>query len=200
MNTDGFVEYVSQNVVKYLKYNQVDMLNKPIYNFVAPNDHDLFSRLLPDSMGKIIAGVSFSVTQAMIWYFTISLGWHFIGFNSAPTKERRSHKFMCRFTVNGETASKSTSNSSNALGAGSSSSSSSSMCSIYENLQVSAISLPYPTDTHRDDDFSLSFNVTTGRQYFLSFIRRTFPKIVLVTFLVPFRFSTVSCLCCSSFT
>ncbi|XP_050406274.1 nuclear receptor coactivator 2 isoform X2 [Patella vulgata] len=53
VNSQGKVDFVSENVKDYLKYNQDDLVGKSIYNIIHVGDHAQFSNnLLPMSLGN----------------------------------------------------------------------------------------------------------------------------------------------------
>ncbi|KHJ43333.1 ribosomal L40e family protein, partial [Trichuris suis] len=85
LNSEGLVEFVSDNVINYLHLDKADLLQKSIFNLVAAADQEHFEKLLPDPLG-----ISF--------------------FNSSPNKwsqsTRQSQVFNCRFVV-GQSASQS---------------------------------------------------------------------------------------------
>uniref|UniRef100_A0A915HWP6 PAS domain-containing protein n=1 Tax=Romanomermis culicivorax TaxID=13658 RepID=A0A915HWP6_ROMCU len=161
MNTDGFVEFVSQNVSKYLKFDQSEMVNKPIYNFVAAEHHDLFSGLLPENMAWNLLGFgnNFDVVRDS------SPKPKNNGADSLPLKQqqqRKSHRFMCQFLTNAAAEC-----------------SSADILPTYQNLQVTAICLPLPSNSSGfgdEDDFHLSFNVMTESQPCLVCVARRLPE------------------------
>ncbi|XP_013409815.1 nuclear receptor coactivator 1-like, partial [Lingula anatina] len=52
VNSQGKVEFVSENIAQYLKYNPCDVVAKSIYNIIHVGDHAQFSSsLLPMSVG-----------------------------------------------------------------------------------------------------------------------------------------------------
>ncbi|CAH1773628.1 unnamed protein product [Owenia fusiformis] len=54
VNCQGKVEFVSDNISQYLKYQQDDLVNKSIYNIIHVGDHAIFSKgLVPLSVGSI---------------------------------------------------------------------------------------------------------------------------------------------------
>lgn len=51
VNKDGNVEFVTENIIQFLKYNREEILGKSIYNIIHHGDHDRFaSNLLPMSI------------------------------------------------------------------------------------------------------------------------------------------------------
>lgn len=53
VNTDGKIEFVSENVKSFLKYDQESLVDKSIYNIIPVGDHARFSsNLLPMSIGN----------------------------------------------------------------------------------------------------------------------------------------------------
>ncbi|KAK7484351.1 hypothetical protein BaRGS_00024356, partial [Batillaria attramentaria] len=56
VNSQGKVEFVSENVTQYLKYSQDDLVGKSIYNVIHVGDHAQFSNsLVPMSLATSIA-------------------------------------------------------------------------------------------------------------------------------------------------
>jgi nuclear receptor coactivator 2 len=52
VNTEGKVEYVTENVCQFIKYTKEDVLGQSIYNIIHLGDHARFSAsLLPMSIG-----------------------------------------------------------------------------------------------------------------------------------------------------
>ncbi|XP_050453750.1 nuclear receptor coactivator 2-like isoform X3 [Cataglyphis hispanica] len=73
VNTEGRVEYVTENITQYINYTKDDVLGKDIYNIIHHGDHNTFMpSLLPMS----------------------SLGW-----TSEPQPQTRNRTFNCRFLV-----------------------------------------------------------------------------------------------------
>ncbi|ELU05826.1 hypothetical protein CAPTEDRAFT_92183 [Capitella teleta] len=54
VNSQGSVDFVSENVSQYLKYSQDDLLSKSIYNIIHVGDHAQFSNSLLMSMGGVM--------------------------------------------------------------------------------------------------------------------------------------------------
>lgn len=53
VNTEGRVEYVTDNITDYIKYTKNDVLGKDIYNIIHHGDHNNFMpNILPMSVGK----------------------------------------------------------------------------------------------------------------------------------------------------
>lgn len=53
VNTDGKIEFVSENITSFIKYTQDDLDGKSIYNIIHHGDHGRFSsNLLPMSIGE----------------------------------------------------------------------------------------------------------------------------------------------------
>uniref|UniRef100_A0A5S6QZK2 PAS domain-containing protein n=1 Tax=Trichuris muris TaxID=70415 RepID=A0A5S6QZK2_TRIMR len=78
LNSEGLVEFVSDNVSNYLHVGKADFLQKSIFNLIDAADQEHFERLLPDPLG-----ITF--------------------FNALPNRSshnaRQSHVFNCRFVV-----------------------------------------------------------------------------------------------------
>ncbi|XP_072762171.1 uncharacterized protein [Anoplolepis gracilipes] len=73
VNTEGRVEYVTENIKQYINYTKDDVLGKDIYNIIHHGDHNTFMpSLLPMS----------------------TLGW-----TSEPQPQTRNRTFNCRFLV-----------------------------------------------------------------------------------------------------
>jgi nuclear receptor coactivator 2 len=54
VNSDGIVEFCSENVQSFLQFGQQDLLGKSIYNVIHLSDHARFSSsLLPMSIGEL---------------------------------------------------------------------------------------------------------------------------------------------------
>ncbi|XP_076378437.1 uncharacterized protein LOC117223279 isoform X8 [Megalopta genalis] len=71
VNTEGRVEYVTENITQYINYTKDDVLGKDIYNIIHHGDHNTFMpSLLP-----------------------ISLGW------TSEPQPQRNRTFNCRFLV-----------------------------------------------------------------------------------------------------
>nr|XP_022340433.1 nuclear receptor coactivator 2-like isoform X4 [Crassostrea virginica] len=55
VNSQGKIEFVSDNVTEYLQYSQDDLIGKSVYNIIHIGDHDQFNySLLPMSLGSLI--------------------------------------------------------------------------------------------------------------------------------------------------
>lgn len=53
VNTEGRVEYVTDNIKDYINYTKDDVLGKDIYNIIHHGDHNNFMpNLLPVSLSK----------------------------------------------------------------------------------------------------------------------------------------------------
>jgi hypothetical protein len=53
VNTEGKVEFVSENIRQFLNYSQDELVGKSIYNIIHHGDHDaFFSYLLPTAVGQ----------------------------------------------------------------------------------------------------------------------------------------------------
>lgn len=53
VNTEGRVEYVTDNITEYINYAKNDVLGKDIYNIIHHGDHNNFMpNILPMSVGK----------------------------------------------------------------------------------------------------------------------------------------------------
>ena len=63
VNTDGVIEFVSENVQQFLRYGQTELVGKSIYNIIHVGDHPRFSsNLLP--MSAIGSGYSWPESQS----------------------------------------------------------------------------------------------------------------------------------------
>lgn len=52
VNTEGRVEYVTDNITQYINYTKDDVLGKDIYNIIHHGDHNTFMpSLLPMPLG-----------------------------------------------------------------------------------------------------------------------------------------------------
>ncbi|XP_032453114.1 nuclear receptor coactivator 3 isoform X10 [Nasonia vitripennis] len=72
VNTEGRVEYVTDNITEYINYTKNDVLGKDIYNIIHHGDHNNFMpNILP-----------------------MSVGW-----SSEPQTQTRNRTFECRFLV-----------------------------------------------------------------------------------------------------
>ncbi|XP_060582282.1 nuclear receptor coactivator 3-like [Ruditapes philippinarum] len=59
VNSQGKVEFVSDNVTQFIKYSQDDLIGKSVYNIIHVGDHAQFSNnLLPMSVSSGIGGIS----------------------------------------------------------------------------------------------------------------------------------------------
>ncbi|XP_053383143.1 nuclear receptor coactivator 2-like isoform X2 [Mercenaria mercenaria] len=59
VNSQGKVEFVSENVSQFIKYTQDDLIGKSVYNIIHVGDHAQFSNnLLPMSVSSGIGGIS----------------------------------------------------------------------------------------------------------------------------------------------
>lgn len=55
VNTEGRVEYVTDNITQYINYTKDDVLGKDIYNIIHHGDHNTFMpSLLPMQLGWYI--------------------------------------------------------------------------------------------------------------------------------------------------
>lgn len=55
VNSQGKIEFVSDNVTEYLQYSQDDLIGKSVYNIIHIGDHDQFNySYLPMSLGSLI--------------------------------------------------------------------------------------------------------------------------------------------------
>lgn len=55
LNSEGRVEYVTDNITQYINYTKDDVLGKDIYNIIHHGDHNIFMpTLLPVSLGRYI--------------------------------------------------------------------------------------------------------------------------------------------------
>ncbi|KFD72848.1 hypothetical protein M514_00003 [Trichuris suis] len=52
LNSEGLVEFVSDNVINYLHLDKADLLQKSIFNLVAAADQEHFEKLLPDPLAS----------------------------------------------------------------------------------------------------------------------------------------------------
>jgi len=52
VNTEGKIEYVSDNVTHFLRYSPEDLVGQEIYNIIHLGDHDRFSSVLLPSLGQ----------------------------------------------------------------------------------------------------------------------------------------------------
>ncbi|CDW53598.1 hypothetical protein TTRE_0000186301 [Trichuris trichiura] len=50
LNSEGLVEFVSDNVINYLHLDKADLLQKSIFNLIVAADHAHFEKLLPDPL------------------------------------------------------------------------------------------------------------------------------------------------------
>ncbi|KRX84387.1 Nuclear receptor coactivator 2 [Trichinella sp. T6] len=132
MNTEGLIEYISDNVVKYLKFHQSDMLNQPIFKFVSNADRPLFEQLLPDSL-------AFS-------FFNFGFPTDVVDFE----KKRQSRTFCCRFLIKDSNAISILNDVDNIL---SQQKPNAAADCTFETMHVSAMSLPYPKEMRADYDF-----------------------------------------------
>ncbi|OUC42392.1 hypothetical protein D917_02993 [Trichinella nativa] len=132
MNTEGLIEYISDNVVKYLKFHQSDMLNQPIFKFVSNADRPLFEQLLPDSL-------AFN-------FFNFGFPTDVVGFE----KKRQSRTFCCRFLIKDSNAISILNDVDNIL---SQQKPNAAADCTFETMHVSAMSLPYPKEMRADYDF-----------------------------------------------
>ena len=55
VNTEGKIEYVSDNVTHFLRYNPEDLVGQEIYNIIHLGDHDRFSSVLLPSLGQLVS-------------------------------------------------------------------------------------------------------------------------------------------------
>ncbi|KRY60827.1 Nuclear receptor coactivator 2, partial [Trichinella britovi] len=140
MNTEGLIEYISDNVVKYLKFHQSDMLNQPIFKFVSNADRPLFEQLLPDSL-------AFN-------FFNFGFPTDVVGFE----KKRQSRTFCCRFLIKDSKAISILNDVDNIL---SQQKPNAAADCTFETMHVSAMSLPYPKEMRADYDF-LSLSPSTA--------------------------------------
>ncbi|KRZ73516.1 Nuclear receptor coactivator 2 [Trichinella papuae] len=140
MNTEGLIEYISDNVVKYLKFHQSDMLNQPIFKFVSNADRHLFEQLLPDSLAFNLFNFAFPTDV--------------VGFE----KKRQSRTFCCRFLIKDSNAISILNDVDNIL---SHQKPNTSADCTFETMHVSAMSLPYPKEMRADYDF-LSLSPSTA--------------------------------------
>ncbi|XP_077560654.1 basic helix-loop-helix family member taiman isoform X6 [Haemaphysalis longicornis] len=102
VNTEGRIEFVSENVASFLQYGQGELDGTSIYNILHHGDHGRFSsNLLPMSLGAN------------------GLGWAEAG--------GKSRTFQCRFLLRPPDAEEKQTR-----------------VSLYENMHISAIFLPYP--------------------------------------------------------
>ncbi|KRZ25623.1 Nuclear receptor coactivator 2, partial [Trichinella pseudospiralis] len=139
MNTEGLIEYISDNVVKYLKFHQSDMLNQPIFKFVSNADRHLFEQLLPDSLAFNLFNFAFPTD---------------VGFE----KKRQSRTFCCRFLIKDSNAISILNDVDNIL---SQQKPNATGNCTFETMHVSAMSLPYPKEMRADYDF-LSLSPSTA--------------------------------------
>ncbi|KRX18598.1 Nuclear receptor coactivator 3 [Trichinella nelsoni] len=140
MNTEGLIEYISDNVVKYLKFHQSDMLNQPIFKFVSNADRPLFEQLLPDSLAFNLFNFAFPTDV--------------VGFE----KKRQSRTFCCRFLIKDSNAISILNDVDNIL---SQQKPNAAADCTFETMHVSAMSLPYPKEMRADYDF-LSLSPSTA--------------------------------------
>lgn len=71
VNTEGRVEYVTDNITQYINYTKDDVLGKDIYNIIHHGDHNTFMpSLLPMSLGmyfnRIIIDELLTITSLRI--------------------------------------------------------------------------------------------------------------------------------------
>ena len=55
VNTEGKIEYVSDNVTHFLRYSPEDLVGQEIYNIIHLGDHDRFSSVLLPSLGQLVS-------------------------------------------------------------------------------------------------------------------------------------------------
>lgn len=86
MNTEGKVEFVTENVTQFIKYNKDEVLGKSIYNILHHGDHARFSACLLPMWSALEGGGGGSNSTVA----TTGLG---------PSAPPRNRTFNCRFLV-----------------------------------------------------------------------------------------------------
>ena len=163
VNTDGIIEFVSENVTSFLLYAQGELVGKSIYNIIHVGDHPRFSsNLLP------MSAIGWSETQPT----TSST-------SSSATAVSKSRCFNSRFMVKPQqedeqfsddndsdqefsSLMKTSTNISNKTATGQTSNRDNNSAQQYENMQISAVLVPSLESKQRQSNASSPTPGTTA--------------------------------------
>ncbi|XP_073987939.1 basic helix-loop-helix family member taiman isoform X5 [Rhodnius prolixus] len=128
VNTEGKVEFVTENVTQFIKYNKDEVLGKSIYNILHHGDHARFSACLLPMWSALEGGGGGSNSTVA----TTGLG---------PSAPPRNRTFNCRFLVKPPDDNEQTTMEEKQQ-----------RVSKYENMQISSTQLPHNSGSDKDDE------------------------------------------------
>lgn len=102
VNSEGRVEYVTDNINQYINYSKDDVLGKDIYNIIHHGDRQTFMpSLLPMSLGQyyLVNHLYLSIVSDRSRDLSIIVCNFLKGWTNEPQPQTRNRTFNCRFLV-----------------------------------------------------------------------------------------------------